>query len=135
MEVLPVSGLQQSIQQSLVDGKLPCQAAFSIARAHQVAPADVGREADAMDVRLSRCQLGLFGYGRKDEGQHRAVKPMPKVPHALRAAIVNAVSEDRTLTCVKAWHLAENLEVTKRDVADAAEALEVKIVACQLGAF
>ena len=130
-----MSTLEQSIRTALVEGKLPCQAAFAVAEEHGVSPSQVGSQADAMDVRLSHCQLGLFGYGRKEDGHHRIVRPMPQVPDALRAAILSAVSEDRTLTCVRAWQVGQDLQVTKRDVADAAEALEVKIVACQLGAF
>jgi hypothetical protein len=130
-----VSTLEQSIRTALVEGKLSCQAAFTIAEEQGVSPSRVGQQADAMHVRLSLCQLGLFGYGPKDGGHHRVVKPMPQVPDALRAAILNAASEDHTLTCVKAWQVGQDLQVTKRDVADAAEALEVKIVACQLGAF
>jgi hypothetical protein len=39
------------------------------------------------------------------------------------------------LSCKAAWEIATSLGIPKMQVASAAEALEVKIVHCQLGAF
>lgn len=119
---------------ALVDGELPCAEAFKIAARLGTAPLDVGLAANDADVRLSRCQLGLFGYGPKAEGKHRIVKPMAEVPADLRSAIEAAI-EGRGITCQVAWEIASRLGLPKMHVSSACETMGVKITICQLGAF
>ncbi len=116
------------------EGKLPCAAAFRAAEEAGVEPAEVGRAADELGIRLNRCQLGLFGYGPKAEGRHKIVSPAEVVDPGLAQAIQDGLSGGQ-LSCRKAWDIAEALGIPKIEVAAAAEALEVKIVRCQLGAF
>jgi len=115
-------------------GMLPCAAAFRIAAELGVEPSSVGQAADEMDVRLNRCQLGLFGYGPKAEGRHRIVQPAATVEAGLAQAIHDGLAQGR-LPCRVAWEIAAALNVPKMDVAAAAEALGIRIAHCQLGAF
>jgi hypothetical protein len=48
------------IRAAALDGRLPCAAGFSIARGLGVAAGEVGRVADELGIRVSRCQLGCF---------------------------------------------------------------------------
>jgi hypothetical protein len=91
--------------------------------------------ANKLSVRLNRCQLGLFGYSENkgDEG-FRLVEPMTDIPPKLEEAIQEAWSGEG-ITCAEAWAIADQLELAKRDVADACEAMGAKITVCQLGAF
>ena len=123
-----------AIRAALVEGQLPCPEAFRIAAALRVKPADVGRTADALGVRVSRCQLGLFGYGPKAEGKHRIVQPLPQVPPAVSEAIHASLQEGR-LPCAVAWSLAKRLGMAKLEISGAAEALQIRISCCQLGCF
>ncbi len=125
----------QAIHDHLIDAQLPCAAAFAIAESEGISPLEVGQEADRLDVRLARCQLGLFGYGPKAEGRHRRVQPMKGVPADLAAAIQGSLGSDGKLTCADAWRIAGQLGITKQEVADATEGLGLRIVRCQLGAF
>ncbi len=126
---------RQAIRDHLIDGQLPCAAAFDVAKSEGLSPLGIGQEADRLDVRLSRCQLGLFGYGPKAEGKHRRIKPMREVPAELAAAIRSSLGDDGRLACADAWRIAGQLGVAKQTVADAAEGLGLRIVRCQLGAF
>jgi hypothetical protein len=130
-----MQGISDAIRSGLVDGELPCAKAFAIARQVGVEPIHVGEEADALDIRLSKCQLGLFGYGPKAAGKHRRVKPMQNVPPGLAQAIRAAVAPNGKLPCLAAWRIAEELHLPKQKVSDAAEGLGVRIAPCQLGAF
>jgi len=130
-----MDNVAEAIEKSLVEGELPCTSAFVIAKRLGVAPLQVGQEADALGVRLSKCQLGLFGYGPKAEGKHRRVRPMQSVPPDLAKAIKMAVGQDGKLACAAAWHIASQLGVPKQTVSNAAEGLGVRIGHCQLGAF
>jgi hypothetical protein len=127
--------VEQAIQQALVDGHLPCATAFTVAESLQVKPAEVGQAADRLDVRLSQCQLGLFGYGRKAEGKHRRVRAVQDITPEMAAAIRASLGEDGKLSCAAAWRIAAEFEVARQAVADAAEGLGLRIARCQLGAF
>jgi hypothetical protein len=127
--------ISDAIRNALVDGQLPCAKAFAIAKQLGIEPIKVGQEADALDIRLSKCQLGLFGYGPKAEGKHRRVKPMQNVPPELAQAIRAAVGPNGKLACLAAWRIAKELHLPKQKVSDAAEGLGVRIALCQLGAF
>jgi hypothetical protein len=116
------------------EGRLSCAAAFRVAEELGVGPLEVGQAADEAGVRLSRCQLGLFGYGPKAEGRHKVVRPAEVVEPGVAQAIRDGLRDGR-LSCEAAWEIAAALRMPKMDVAAAAEALGVKIVRCQLGAF
>jgi len=58
----PDPALAAEINQQLKDGMLPCAVAHDIARNLEVDPLKVGQAADALEISLSKCQLGLFGY-------------------------------------------------------------------------
>ncbi|HID89827.1 MAG TPA: hypothetical protein EYP52_09005, partial [Anaerolineae bacterium] len=97
-------------------------------------PLEVGQTADALGIRLNRCQLGLFGYGPKAEGRHKIVQPAETVEPGLAQAIRDNLVEGK-LPCRAAWDIASALRIPKMDVSAAAEALGIKITRCQLGAF
>jgi len=52
--------LEEKIMSSLVDGKLPCAAAFKIAQELKVSPRNVGETADELGIKICNCQLGCF---------------------------------------------------------------------------
>lgn len=119
-----------AIQEQIREGTLRCAAAFHIAKELNVTPLTVGEAANELEVRLSHCQLGLFGYGE----QKSIVEPAEQVSPELEMAIREGLVEGR-LPCVVAWEIAARLDVSKRHVANAVEKLEIRIRPCQLGAF
>jgi PIN domain nuclease of toxin-antitoxin system len=52
----------------------------------------------------------------------------------LKESITSAL-KDGNLSCVAAWEIAKKLNIPKMKVCAAAEALEIKVKPCQLGAF
>jgi hypothetical protein len=52
--------LEKEIQDSLVDGKLPCAVAFNIAKKLNVSPKEVGDTANRINIKIKNCQLGCF---------------------------------------------------------------------------
>ena len=127
--------LDDEIQAALEQGQLPCERAFELVKKLKVTPHQVGKACDAGGVRLSRCQLGLFGYGPKAEGKHKTVRALDKVPPELESAIRAVVKKGGNITCAAAWEIADELKVEKMTVSNAAETLGVRITPCQLGAF
>jgi len=112
------------------DGKLPCLVAFRIADSLQVAAAEVGKTVDLINFRLTKCQLGLFGY----KSQKKIIKAKEPENRNLKKAIHDRLIEGR-LPCISAWEIASEFNVHKMMVSSACEALNIKIIKCQLGAF
>jgi len=52
--------LENEIQDSLVDGRLPCAVAFKIAGKLKVTPRQVGDAANRLNIKIVSCQLGCF---------------------------------------------------------------------------
>jgi hypothetical protein len=124
----------EAIHTRQVDDKLPCAQAFLIAETLEVEPSVVGQTADGLDVRLSRCQLGLFGYPGKQGWDHANIAEHP-VPDGLPGAVRTAGDASGHLSCIEAWQLAEQFDVPRMLVGYVADQLDIKILQCQLGAF
>jgi hypothetical protein len=122
--------VRQSVQHRLDDGAITCRAAHEIAEELGVAPGQVGVAIDLLEGRIRKCQLGLFGYGPG----RKAVAPAGHVAPDLRAAI-EAAAVDGRLACAEAWRIADTSAIARMAVANACEALKIKISKCQLGAF
>ncbi|MCD5416340.1 hypothetical protein LR032_04500 [Candidatus Bipolaricaulota bacterium] len=127
-----MQGLEETLRAALVNGKLPCAQAFTVANEHGLTPYAVGKEVDQIGIRISRCQLGLFG--RDTRGKQRGVKPAVQASAALAEAIKSRLVVGK-VPCIAAWEIAAAQTVAKRDVADAIEALGLHISGCQLGCF
>ena len=82
-----------------------------------------------MELRIGRCQLGLFGY---PEG--KAVYPAAAVAPDLDAAIRGRLADGR-LHCKAAWEIAAERKLARMEVSYACETLKIRIKHCQLGAF
>ena len=111
-------------------GELPCAVAFEIAKGLGVSTGEVGKTADLINIILSKCQMGLFGY----KPEKKKVKPLKSIDQDLKSAIRDALVEGR-LPCKSAWDISTRLGVAKMTVSGACEAMDIKIKPCQLGAF
>jgi hypothetical protein len=90
--------------------------------------------ADEAGIRISHCQLGLFGYGPKAEGRHKIVHPMDDVPQRL-SAHVRAAAGGKGIPCAAVWEVADGLGFTRLEAGSAAEAMGLRVSDCQLGCF
>ncbi len=127
---VPDPVIRDTILQRAVKAELSCAVAFEVTKQLGITPEAIGRTADLMELRLVKCQLGLFGYRPKKS----IVKPATSVAPALEKAIFEALVNDR-LACESAWQIAEEFEIHKMKISAACDALKVKIRPCQLGAF
>jgi hypothetical protein len=117
------------LREKTVEGELACADAERIGLALQVTLAEVGRNLDLLELRISRCQLGLFGY---PEG--RTVRTAAALDSDLDEAIRGRLADGR-LPCRAAWEIAAERKVARMVVSNACERLKIKIKPCQLGAF
>ena len=122
--------LRDALLKHAAGGRLPCAVAFDIAKRLAVLPDAIGLAADLMEVRLVKCQLGLFGYRPKKSIVKPAVSVAPELQKAILAGLVN-----HRLPCKSAWDIAKGLGLHKMKVSAACDAMKIKIRPCQLGAF
>lgn len=119
-----------SIKERAVENKISCAEAHAIAVKLKVHPADVGAAIDLLELRIKKCQLGLFGYDAKKSIPELAEPVNAEMESAIRSVIAN-----NRITCLAAWEIAKKFEVSKAAVSAVCESMKVKISACQLGAF
>ncbi|MCF8109963.1 MAG: hypothetical protein K9J85_00595 [Desulfobacteraceae bacterium] len=124
------SRIRKRMKERAEGAQLPCAVAFVLAQELGVSPGVIGEYADSMEIRLTKCQLGLFGY----QPEKKIVKPRETVSDELRKAIAGRL-EDNRLPCREAFALAESFGVRKMEISGACETLGIKIKPCQLGAF
>ena len=124
------SQIEQAIKQKISEGKITCAAAHKVACELGVSSAEVGIAIDLLELRIIKCQLGLFGYSP----QKKIVKPSEDISPQLKEAIGAELVNNR-LSCLSSWEIAKRFGIAKIDISAACEKLKVKIFSCQLGAF
>lgn len=122
--------VKAEIQMKASKGEVACAAAFQIAAALGISPAEVGKTIDLLELKINKCQLGLFGY----KPDKKAVKPKKPANREMEEAVRNALVDGK-LACRDAWNIARRFKVPKMSVSGACDALGIKIKPCQLGAF
>jgi hypothetical protein len=126
----PDARIAAALREKAAAGELACAEAEEIGAALGAPPEEIGRSLDLLEIRIGRCQLGLFGYGKK----RKAVRPAKWVDGGLEASIRGGLVGER-LPCATAWKIAAERDLPRMEVAGACEALGIRIKPCQLGAF
>jgi hypothetical protein len=125
--------IAEEVNKQLLDNCLSCAVAHAIAKRFDVSPSEIGYTADALGIRLNRCQLGLFGFPNKKGWDQTDVAEMP-IPE-LFAQELRDSAPSGTLSCLHLWELAAKHHVPRMQAGYIAEKLGIRIDQCQLGAF
>jgi hypothetical protein len=130
------SEIQAHIQAYLDEnGLLTCEAAHRMAHELGVGPLLVGDQATASGIRITRCQLGFFGYAaKKGMPGYKIVQKLAHVPETVAAAVLDA-ARDGKISCAALWAIGQAQNVSKLDVGNIVETLGIKTCPCQLGCF
>lgn len=118
------------IKEKISENRISCAEAHSIAVELNTAPADVGTAIDLLEVRIIKCQLGLFGFGKEKNIPALSDKINPAIELAIKSSLVN-----ERLSCFTAWEIAKRFNVSRAMVSAVCEVMKIKISPCQLGAF
>lgn len=127
----PDEAVKERFLHHIHDNRLPCAEAFALSEKLALSEATLGHYADACNVRLEKCQIGLFGYG---PGKKRLVEKKDAVPDNLAQALTRQTT-DGVVTCASVFDIAQGLGIGKIDVGNACETLGIKIKGCRFGAF
>ena len=122
--------IRRAIEQRSDQRKITCAEAFNIAADANISPEIVGKLIDDLGVKLTHCQLGLFGHSP----DRKKVTGALDISEDLKNAIM-ADSEDGRISCRTVWNIALRLQVARQKVSNACEGLKIRIKPCQLGAF
>jgi len=131
--------MREEILQSIVkvarNGEVACADAHEVAASLKLAPIEVGKAVNrATELRFNRCQLGLFGYGPKQENKHKIVLPAQNIPDDIRAALLARVNAN-AISCQAVWEIAAQFKYPRLGIANIVKALGLKVAPCQLGCF
>src|SRR4030042_1323269 len=54
--------IAEAVRKMAKQGRLPCAVAFEIAKELDILPDEVGFTLDHLEIKIIRCQMGIFGY-------------------------------------------------------------------------
>jgi hypothetical protein len=129
----PDDRIAAAINARQADSRIACAQAEEVSIELGVSMAEVGVNVDLLELRIAKCQLGLYGYSTtKPHGA--MIDDVSSVSVELEGAIKGALGDGR-LSCASAWKIAADLKIAKMDVTAACDFLKLKIKPCQLGAF
>jgi len=114
-------------------GELACVTGEKISKELEVEISEVGVTADLLEIKIKKCQLGLFGYGKKPN-HGKDIQAANPVSDEMKCAIEEA-AENGEVTCAALWTIADRLGTKRKEVSAACDTLKLKIRECQLGTF
>jgi hypothetical protein len=129
----PSERIAKAIREKAPGGELACAIGEKISKEIKVDISEVGITADLLEMKIMKCQLGLFGWGNKP-GHGKDVRAADSVSVGMKRALDEA-AENGAVTCAAAWAIADRLGTERKAVSAACDALKLKIKKCQLGAF
>ena len=133
IDIKPDEKIAGAITDQLQNGKLSCTAACAISAQQEVSLAAIGRNADLIEARITKCLLGFFGH-RDASGEKLKPEPALSVPKAVEEAIA-ARGQNGVLTCKALWDVGRETNTSKKELGRICQTLNLKVVRCQLGAF
>ena len=113
--------------------EFPCAVAEKIGEDLGVPLSEVGVALDLMEIKIGRCEIGLFGF-ETASGKHAGFVPAEVVSDEMREEIQHALVDGK-LPCAAAWAIAREHELSRIEVGSLCEKLKIKISKCQIGAF
>jgi hypothetical protein len=125
--------IAKAIREKSPGGMLACGMGEKISKDLEVEISEVGITADLLGIKVSKCQLGLFGWGGKPS-HGRDIQAADSVSVEMKSALEKA-AENGVVTCAALWRIADRLGAKRKLVSAACDVLKLKIRACQLGTF
>jgi hypothetical protein len=129
----PNEQIEKAIREKSPSGTLACGMAEKISKELKVDISEVGITADLLEMKIKKCQLGLFGWGKKPN-HGKDIHAADSVSVEIKSAL-EEVAENGVVTCAALWVIADRLGAERKAVSAACDTLRLKIRVCQLGAF
>ena len=98
----PDPAIAAAVQEVAEDSRIGCAVAHDVAEELGVNPAEMGKTIDLLEHRITKCQMGLFGYSP----EKKIVKRAEAVSDELRDRLLDAVVDGR-VSCAACWDIAQ----------------------------
>ena len=131
--IRPNEQIAKEIREKSPGGELACGMGEKISKELKVDISEVGITADLLEMKIKKCQLGLFGWGKKPN-HGKDIHAADSVSVEMKGALEKA-ARNGAVACASLWEIADRLGVDRKAVSAACDALRLKIRMCQLGAF
>jgi hypothetical protein len=125
--------IAKAIREKSPGRELACGMGERISKELKVDISEVGITADLLEMKIKKCQLGLFGWGKKPS-HGKDIHAANSVSVELKNAL-EEVAEKGGVTCAALWMIADRLGIERKVVSATCDTLGLKIRKCQLGAF
>ena len=123
----------KAIREKSAGGALACGTGEKISKELGVEISAVGITADLLEMKIKKCQMGLFGWGEKSN-HGKDIQAADSVSAEMKSAL-EEVAENGEVICAVLWAIADRLGAKRKEVSAACDTLKLKIRKCQLGAF
>lgn len=130
VEFTPDETIAEKIKERMENGYLSCSVAFKLADQLGLSNGEMGRYADVLDLRLTKCRIGLFGYGKGV----KLVKQLELVDTVLESRVDQFVKNER-VNCEDVLKVADEFKISPVQVGSVCQTRGIKIKNCCLGAF
>ncbi len=132
--------LYQALANFEKNGKIDCASAHTIAAQLNLSPIEIGKNLDRIGLKVTRCQLGLFGYGQQKKKFNPDFEVSSKINDRIKQAQsnqdqTNSIQIDDCISCLTCWDMAKDLILSRLDMGSACEKNKIRIKPCQLGIF
>lgn len=125
-----MNDIYSTLQEFTHNNKITCQNAHDFAKKCNQSPLQIGRLLDEKNIRVDKCQLGLFGYGPQKKKLAPHINLSPDQQQSIRNA-----QQKACVSCHDSWKLAKQLNLSRLEMGSACEKLGLRIKPCQLGIF
>ena len=122
--------LKPLLEEKADNGTISCVNLHSVADRSGITPEKAGVQADLLELRLVKCQLGLFGH----EPEGKNLDPNVTITPELDQKLDNSSGGGR-ITCRDCWKIADGMKIKRNLVGSACDKKGLKVKQCQLGAF
>lgn len=106
------------------DGRLTCLKAFKVAKLIGMKPKDMAEVAKSMNIKISNCELGVFGKLQ-----------FTQMNEDIYNTLIKGNRENKKVDCEVAWKMAQEKGSTLKKVASSIKNSDIKVTKCQLGCF
>lgn len=106
------------------NGELSCIKAFKVAKLIGMKPKDMAEVARTMNIKITNCELGVFGKLKFTQMNEDIYNTLSKDSH-----------DSKKVECEIAWKLAQEKGKTIKKVGSSIRNSDLKVTHCQLGIF
>ncbi len=126
----PNENISKKIMDESKNNAITCASAFKIAELLGIQYLEVGFYADSLNLKLSKCRIGLFGHGKGV----KLVKKLDTIDNNTEKS-VDTFTENERLSCENVLKIADDLKINPIVVGSVCQTKGIKIKNCCLGAF